>query len=152
DGWEGGEVGGFVGRTAWLWALVFSAPFLARTAYDWLVPTTDFHLRAQLSTDLGVATLLLIGLWAGWRARSFAAGVAIAVVVSQIAAIISVVGAGLLFALLATPDVRRAIDGSGGLGEAFVLPFMMIIPALIVGSAGSGIASLGSKVRSSFVR
>lgn len=151
DAWYVAQVAGFVWRATWLWALVFSAPSLARTAYDWLVPTTDFHLRAQLSTDLGVATLLVIGLWAGWRARSFAAGVAIAVVVSQIAAIISAVGGGLLFALLDTPDVRRAIDGSGGLGEAFALPFMMIIPALIVGSAGSAIASLGRKVRSSFV-
>ena len=151
DRWYVRQVSGFVWRTTWLWALVFSGPFIARTAYDWLVPTTDFHLRAQLSTDLGVATLLLIGLWAGWRARSFAAGVAIAVVVSQIAAIISVIGGGLLFALLATPDVRRAIDGSGGLGEVFGMPFMMIIPALIVGSAGSGVASLGRKVRSSFV-
>src|SRR5262245_12760465 len=151
DAWYVAQVAGFVWRTTRLWALVFSAPFLARTAYDWLVPTTDFHLRAQLSTDLGVATLLLIGLWAGWRARSFAAGVAIAVVVSQIAAIISVVGGGLLFALLDTPDVRLAIDGSGGLGEVFGMPFMMIIPALIVGSAGSAVASLGRKVRSSFV-
>jgi hypothetical protein len=151
DRWYVRQVSGFVWRTTCLWALVFSAAFLARTAYDWLVPTTDFHLRAQLSTDLGVAMLLVIGFWAGWRARSFAAGVAMAVAVSQIAAVISVVGAGLLFALLATPEVRRAIDGSGGLGEGFALPFMMIIPALIVGSAGSAAASLVRKVRSSFV-
>src|SRR5262245_42530102 len=100
DRWYVRQVSGFVWRTTRLWALMFSSAFLARTAYDWLVPTTDFHLRAQLSTDLGVAMLLLIGFWAGWRARSFAAGVAIAVAVSQIAALISVVGGGLLFALL----------------------------------------------------
>jgi len=142
DRWYVGQVAGFVWRATWLWALVFSGPFVARTAYDWLVPTTDFRLRAELSTDIGVAILLSIGLWAGWRARSFAAGVAIAVVVSQIAAIISVVGGGLLFALLDTPDVRRAIDGSGGLGEVFGLPFMMIVPALIVGGVGSAAASV----------
>jgi hypothetical protein len=151
NAWYVAQVAGFVWRATWLWALVFSGAFLARTAYDWLVPTTDFHLRARLSTDIGVATLLSIGLWAGWRARSFAAGVAIAVVVSQIAAIISVVGGGLLFALLDTPEVRRAIDGSGGLGEVFALPFMMIVPALIVGGVGSAAASLARKVRSSFV-
>ena len=146
DRWYVRQVSGFVWRTTWLWALAFSGPFIARTAYDWLVPTTDFHLRAQLSTDLGVATLLVIGLWAGWRARSFAAGVAMAVVVSQIAAIISVASGGLLFALLATPDVRRAIDGSGGLGEAFALPFVMIVPALIVGAVGSAAASVGRRM------
>src|SRR5262249_53162240 len=141
NAWYVAQVAGFVWHATWLWALLFSGPFLARTAYDWLVPTTDFHLRAQLSTDLRVATLLLTGLWAGWRAQSFAAGVAIAVVVSQIAALISVVGGGLLFVLFATPEVRRAIDGSGGLGEVFALPFVMIIPALIVGGAGSAVAS-----------
>jgi hypothetical protein len=151
DWWYVGQVAGFVWRATWAWAVVFSGAFLARTAYDWLVPTTDFHLRAELSTYIGVATLLSIGLWAGWRSRSFAAGVAIAVVASQIAAIISVVGGGLLFALLDTPDVRLAIDGSGGLGEVFALPFMMIIPALIVGGIGSAAGSVGRKVRSALV-
>ena len=122
-----------------------------RTAYDWLVPTTDFHLRAELSTYIGVATLLSIGLWAGWRSRSFAAGVVIPVVASQIAAIISVAGGGLLLALLDTPDVRSAIAGSGGLAEVFMLPFMMIIPALIVGAIGSAAGSVGRKVRSALV-
>jgi hypothetical protein len=151
DWWYVGQVAGFVWRATWAWAVVFSGAFLARTAYDWLVPTTDFHLRAELSTYIGVATLLSIGLWAGWRSRSFAAGVVIPVVASQIAAIISVVGGGLLFALLDTPDVRLAIDGSGGLGEVFALPFMMIIPALIVGGIGSAAGSVGRKVRSALV-
>lgn len=146
DWWYVHQVAGFVWRATWVWAVAFSAPFLARTAYDWLVPTTDFHLRSELSTYIGVATLLSIGLWAGWRSRSFAAGVVIAVVASQLAAIISVVGGGLLLVLLDTTDVRRAIAGSGGLDEVFFLPFMMIIPAIIVGGVGSAAASLGRRM------
>lgn len=146
DWWYVRQVAGFVWRATWAWAVVFSGAFLARTAYDWLVPTADFHLRAELSTYIGVATLLSIGLWAGWRSRSFAAGVVMAVVASQIAAIISVAGGSLLLALLDTPDVRRAIAGSGGLAEVFMLPFMMIVPALIVGGAGSAAASLGRRM------
>lgn len=146
DWWYVRQVAGFVWRATWAWAVVFSGPSLARMAYDWLVPTTDFHLRAELSTYIGVATLLSIGLWAGWRSRSFAAGVVIAVVASQIAAIISVAGGSVLLALLDTPDVRRAIAGSGGLEEVFFLPFMMIIPAMIVGSIGSAAASVGRRM------
>ncbi len=146
DWWYVGQVAGFVWRATWAWAVVFSGASLARTAYDWLVPTTDFHLRAELSTYIGVATLLSIGLWAGWRSRSFAAGVVIPVVASQIAAIISVAGGGLLLALLDTPDVRSAIAGSGGLEEVFFLPFVMIIPAVIVGSIGSAVASVGRRL------
>jgi len=146
DWWYVRQVAGFVWRATWAWAVVFSGASLARTAYDWLVPTTDFHLRAELSTDIGVATLLSIGLWAGWRSRSFAAGVVMAVVASQFAAIISVAGGSLLLALLDTPDVRRAIAGSGGLAEGYIMPFMMIIPALIVGGVGSAAASLGRRM------
>ena len=146
DWWYVRQVAGFVWRATWAWAVVFSGASLARTAYDWLVPTTDFHLRAELSTYIGVATLLSIGLWAGWRSRSFAAGVVIPVVASQIAAIIGVAGGGLLLALLDTPDVRSAIAGSGGLEEVFFLPFVMIIPAVIVGGIGSAVASVGRRL------
>jgi hypothetical protein len=72
--------------------------------------------------------------------------VVIPVVASQIAAIISVAGGGLLLALLDTPDVRGAIAGSGGLEEVFFMPFVMIIPAVIVGSIGSAVASVGRRL------
>ena len=58
-------------------------------------------------------------------------------VASQIAAVISVAGAALLLAVWHDPDTLRAIAGSGGLGEVFILPFMMIIPAVIVGWTGA---------------
>ena len=51
-------------------------------------------------------------------------------VASQIAAVISVAGAVLLLALWHDPDTLRAIAGSGGLGEVFILPFTTI-PAAV---------------------
>jgi hypothetical protein len=152
DRWYIGQVAGFVWRMTWLWALVFSGAFLARMAYDWLVPTTDFHFRAEVSTYIGVATLLSIGLWAGWRSHSVVAGVLTTVIASQIAAVISAAGGGLLFMLLDTPELRREIAGSGGLGEVFVLPFMMALPAVILGLFGGVVGSVGRRLRSSFVR
>jgi hypothetical protein len=152
DAWYLCQVAGFLWRSTWIWALVFSGAFLARTAYDWLVPTTDFHFRAEVSTYIGVATLLSIGLWAGWRSHSVVAGVLTTVIASQIAAAISAAGGGLLFMLLDTPELRREIAGSGGLGEVFVLPFMMALPAVILGLFGGVVGSLGSRLRSSFVR
>lgn len=146
DRWYVRQVTGFVWRATWVWALVFSGAFLARTLYDWLVPTTDFQVRAEVSTYIGIVTLLSIGLWAGWRSRSLVAGVLTTVVASQIAAVISAAGGGLLFVLLDTPELRREIAASGGLDEVFFLPFMMILPAVILGTLGGAVGGLGRRL------
>lgn len=70
DCWYIRQVSGFVWRATWPWALAFSGAFVGRTAYDWLVPTTDFHLRSQFTTYFAVSAWFVIGLWAAWRAGS----------------------------------------------------------------------------------
>jgi len=146
DRWYVGQVAGFVWRATWVWAFLFSAEFVARTAYDWLVPTTNFATRSAVSTWSGVAVLFFAAMWTAWRSRSFTAGVLIAMITSQIAAVISVVSSAILFAIWHDADTQRAIAGSGGLAEVFMLPFAMIVPALIVGGAGSAAASLGRRM------
>ena len=64
-------------------------------------------------------------------------GVLFAVVISQLAAVLTVVGSLLMLAVWHDAQTMDAIAGSGGLGEQFVLPFMMIVPAMIVGAAGA---------------
>jgi hypothetical protein len=52
--------------------------------------------------------------------------------------VLSVTGVTLLLAIWHDPATLKAAADSGGIGEAYVLPFMMIVPALIVGTvAGS---------------
>ena len=146
DAWYVRQVAGFVWRSTWMWAALFSGAFLVRTLYDWLVPTTDFAVRSTASTWSGVSTLLVVGFWAAWRSRSFAAGPLAAVITSQIAALMSVTGSAILLAVWHDPQTMSAIAGSGGLGEVFVLPFMMIIPAVIVGSVGGAAGSLARRL------
>jgi len=137
DLWYIRQVAGFVWRTNGIWALLFAGLCLARTAYDWRVPTTDFAWRSTVSTWSGVATLFAAGAWGAWRSRSFASGVVTAIFTSQVAAVISIAGAALMLALWHDPQTRTAIAGSGGLGEVFLMPFMMIVPAIIVGALGA---------------
>ena len=146
DRWYVGQVAGFVWRATWFWALTFSALFVARTAYDWRVPTTDFATRAAVSSWSGVAVLFIAAMWTAWRSRSFTAGLLIAMITSQIAAVMSVVGAAILLAVWHDAETQSAIAGSGGLAEVFTLPFMMIIPAVIVGITGSATASLSRRM------
>ena len=133
------------------WALMSSALFVARTAYDWRVPTTDFATRSAVSSWSGVAVLLIAAMWTAWRSRSFTAGLLIAMITSQIAAVMSVVGAAILLAVWHDAETQSAIAGSGGLAEVFTLPFRMIVPALIVGAIGSAAGSVGRKARSALV-
>ena len=136
DTWYLRQVTGFLWRVTWFWAVLFAGAFLARTLYDWLVPMTDFVLRSRVSTWCGVSMLFVASFWGTWRSESGVAGVLIAIVTSQIAALTSVAGAALLLAIWHDPQTQQAIIGSGGLGEVLVLPFMMIIPAAIVGAIG----------------
>jgi hypothetical protein len=136
DRWYVLQVAGFLWRATWMWAFVFSSAFLARTLYDWLVPTTSFAVRATVSTWVGVSMLFVVAFWAAWRSGSFIAGPMTAAVTSQLAAMMSVTGAAILVAIWHDPQTQQAITGSGGLEEVFFLPFMMIVPALIVGSIG----------------
>ena len=146
DAWYVRQVAGFVWRATRRWALIFAAAFLARTAYDWLVPTTDFHARSLATTTIAVAMLASMGFWAAWRSGSLVAGTLLTVVMSQIAAVFSIAGASAMLAIWHDPDTMRAIAGSGGLAEVYVLPWMGIVPAVIVGTAAGVVGSASRKL------
>jgi hypothetical protein len=139
DRWYIGQVAGFVLRATGPWAVLFSGASVARQAVDFLVPTRDFVLRSELTTFTAVSLLAGAAFWAAWRSGSFVAGIVVTVVMSEIAAVLSVLGVSLLLAIWHDPATMRNIAGSGGLEEAYVLPFMAVIPALIVGSLASAV-------------
>jgi hypothetical protein len=144
DRWYILQAGGFLWRATWAWALLFAGAFIARTAYDWFVPTHDFGARSAATTWIAVTIIVSVSFSAAWRSRSFGAGLLTAILVSQIAALMSVAGAALLLAIWHDPQTQQAIVGSGGLGEVFALPFMMVIPAAIVGVVGALLGKLAA--------
>ena len=150
DAWYVTQVLGFVLRRAGVWAALFAAATIARTALDWFAPPVDFHTRATVSTFLGIGLLLATGLWAAMRVGSLAdraadfgarlvAGTVAGIAAAALAAIISVAGAAVLLAIWHDPMTMSAIRASGGLAEVFVLPFAMILPGWALGTIG-GIA------------
>jgi hypothetical protein len=144
DLWYTAQVLTFLPSLAVLFAVLFSAQFLARTMFDLLIPTADFHVRAIVSTALGTGLLLAASLWASWRSNSLAAGVVVGVLIGGMAAVISIAGAALLLAIWHDPQTKADIEASGGVGELFTLPLAMAIPAVILGTVGGGI-SVGVK-------
>jgi hypothetical protein len=148
DAWYARQVIGFVFRSAWLWATMLAAAFAARTALDWLVPTTDFLARSRISTLLAAGILLLASGWAAWRSGSLASGPLFGVAVAVLAVPMKMGGAAVMLALWHDPVTMSAIRGSGGLEEVFTLPLAMLLPAAVLGLAGGAAGRAASTLRS----
>lgn len=144
DFWYIAQVLTFVSPGTRLFAALFSAEFLIRTALDWFHPPLDFHFRSTVSTALGIATLLAAGFWAAWRSNSFAAGVIAGSLTAAIASITSIIGAAVILAIWHDAQTIASIRASGGSEEVLSLPVMMILPGSLLGVFG-GAASAGLK-------
>jgi hypothetical protein len=144
DQWYVTEVLGFVLRGSSLWGALFAGAYVARTALDWLRPTADFHTRSEVSTALAAGILLASGFWTAWRSGSFAAGAAVGLVTTAIAAVLSIGGVVLLLAIWHDPITMTAIRGSGDLEESLVLPTFLILPGMLIAGVG-GLAGATAK-------
>jgi len=139
DCWYVRQVLGFLSRRAWLWGALSGGAIVARDAFDWFVPPTDFLVRSQITTALAAALLLLAGFWFTWRSGSIIAGAVAGAVTTLIGWTISVVGAAALLAVWHGPQIMAAVRHSGGLGELFTLPPLLLIPAVVLGTAGGAV-------------
>ncbi len=135
-------------RNARVWAVLFGAAFVSRTALDWLAPPADFHARSTVSTFLAVGILVAAGLWASWRSGSLVAGTLAGVAATAIGAVISIVGAAVLLVIWHDAETMAAIRASGGLSEVFELPIMMILPGAMLGTIGGVVGATIKLLRS----
>jgi hypothetical protein len=142
DGWYLRQVLGFVLRGILPWAALFAAAFIARFAMDALDPTANFHVRSAVSTYVATALLVAVGFHAAWRSGSLFAGMAAGLAVAAGASLLSVSGVAVVLAFRHDADTMAAIAASGGLYEALVMPFIVIVPAILI-SGVSGIAGAG---------
>ena len=148
DSWYLTQVFAFMFRSARTSAMLLAAAFIARTALDWLAPPAEFHVRSAISTCLGIGILFATGLWASMRAGSLFAGTIAGVAATVFGALVSVVGAASLLAVWHDPATMAAIRASGGLGEVFELPIIMILPGAVLGTIGGMAGAAIMRLRS----
>ena len=134
--WYIRQVMGFVVRSNIIPALLFAGAFIARTALDWLLPPADFHTRSLISTLVAAAILVVSGFFASWNSGKILAGGLSGIATTILAALLSTIGALILFAIWHDPTTLQAIEGSGGLDEVFFLPVMLVIPGMVLGTIG----------------
>src|SRR5262249_41118767 len=102
----------------------------------WLEPTPDFYTRSEVSTAVAVAILLASGFWTAWRSGSYFAGVAAGFATTAIAAVLSITAIAGLLAIWHDPGTMTAINGSGGLEEALLLPIWLVLPGVVFSGLG----------------
>ena len=144
DWWFIREVGGFAWRATWVWAMAFAALWLGREALDWFVPTTDFLMRSMILTYSAISLFTALGCWRAWRTRSLRGSALAALITALLAAVFKTIGTGMMFAIWHDAETRVAIAGSGGLGECFELPWLVVLPAVVVAIAGGLIGKAGA--------
>jgi hypothetical protein len=142
DAWYIRQVMGFVVRSNSAPAVLIGGAFVARTALDWLQPPADFHTRSLISTLVMASILLASGFFASWKSGTILAGGLSGIATTALAALLSTAGALGLLAVWHDPTTLQAIEGSGGLGEVFFLPVMVILPGMVLGTIGGVVGAL----------
>jgi len=146
DVWYLRQVAGFMWRATWVWAVLFSGAFVIRQAVDFFIPTHEFYVRSLWTTYTAIALLAATSFWSAWRSGSVVSGVVVTIAMTLIAAVLSVAGVTLLLAIWHDPATLKAAADSGGIEEAYVMPFILIVPALIVGTIAATIGSVGRRL------
>ena len=133
------------------WTLLIVALFVARNTLDALVPTHDFHVRAAITTLAAATIWFTAGFLTAWRTRMVQSAAVTGALTAVIAPAVTISLTLLLMAGLALTDSRdalAAIDRAGGVGEMFVLPLLVFLPATALAVLGGLAAAVIRRVAS----
>ena len=114
-----------------------------RTTLDWWVASTqDFYARSVVSAWMAVAIFVVSGAVASWRSRSILASARAGMSTGILAAVS--IDAVILIQLVIRLDAHtmQMIAASGGLSEAFLLPFVVAVPGTVLAATGGLVGSL----------
>ena len=140
--WYIRQVSWYVLRAVMPWALLIAGICLVRLVFDALVPVAYtrgvVHPRSAIMSRSLLATFAFGGGWHAWRSRRFGSGVLITFATAVIGGIASLGGTLVFLGIWHDPDTLRAIDGSGGLGEAlWGMPILLTLIGTAAGTAGA---------------
>ena len=146
DSWYVRQTAGFVLRATWWWGALSAAAVMARDAFDWFVPPETFTARASATTYTAIALFLAAGFFTSWRTRSLRAGVLAGIATGLISALLVWAGSLVMLGLWHDERMLWAIERSGGLGEVFALPLLVVVPGTIVAALGGALAKVAASL------
>jgi hypothetical protein len=146
DSWYVRQAAGFLWRATWWWGLLLAMAALSRSALDWFVPPATFYVRSVVTTYTAIGFFLTAGFWTAWRTRSLGASVIAGIAIGVTSAALDLMGSLVMLGIWHDPRTLWAIERSGGLGEVFELPILVMVPGALLatlgGAAGKAAASV----------
>lgn len=139
------QVAGFVWRSSWLFGVLLATSIIGRDMLDWwLSPTDEFYARSIVSTVIAVLLFAAVGFRTAWRSRSAAGGALAGVVAGTISALVINVLSAAQLAVWHDAHTMAMIRASGGLGEVFALPLILIVPGTACAASGAVVGKLSA--------
>jgi hypothetical protein len=138
DLWFVRQVAGFAWRSAFVGSLVMTILVSGRFAFDTFAPPSYWGPRSAFSTWSAIALYLVVGFLAARRTRRATTGMLLAVTTHVIAHTVSFVVTMALFLVVIRydPAMLTLFHQTGGWGEAWGLPLMMLPIVAALGSIG----------------
>jgi hypothetical protein len=138
NAWFVGQVAGFAWRAAWVWGLLVAAFISGRFILDTFAPPASYYARSFFTTWSSILLYLLTGFWAARRTGRLRTGILIAVAAHAIgwsvnAAMTAAIYVGVI---RDQPAMLSLFRETGGWGEQWFLPLMLLPFVLVLGSAG----------------
>ena len=144
------QVAGYLARRVWPWSALVGFILVARYLFDSLSPVHYtagvIHPRSAIMTYTLIATFALCGAWQSWRSGDLGSGLLVALVTAALGGTLSAVGTLVCLAIWHDPATLRAVQGSGGLGEAFWGVPLLVPIGTVTGAGGAGAGRLAGAV------
>jgi len=150
DRWYVRQVAGLTLRFHAAPALLFGAIYVGRVGLDAFAPTHDFSVRSAVTTLLAVAIWVATGVDAVRRTTRLRSAAIGGLAAAMLACLTIYPMAGMLLVAIATlgdGSGWTAIPQSGGAAEIFMLPAMVVLPAIVLATLGGATALLVRRVR-----
>jgi hypothetical protein len=140
--WYVKQAVGFVWRAVWIFTLLTAAAVVLRDIVDTLVPVVPgphaYQLRSSLTTWSAVAIYLSSGFFTAVKTGKISAGALVALVSHVAGQLIAIAaGVGLFVSVISRdPATLQEFQMTGGWGEAWGVPLMLVPIALLLGLVG----------------
>ena len=132
------QVAGFAWRTQVVWGLLVAIFIAGRFVLDTFAPPASYAQRSFFTTWSSILLYLLAGAWGAWRTGRARAGILVAVCAHAIGWTVSIAITGAIFVgvIRNDPKMLNLFQETGGWGEQWFLPLMLLPFVLVLGSLG----------------
>ena len=138
DLWLAWQVAGFVWRVPLVWGLLVALFIAGRFVADTFAPPVSYAARSFFTTWSSILLYLLAGAWAGRRTGRVGGGALVALLAHAIGwtANAAITGGLFLGVIRYEPAMLSLFQATGGWGEQWFLPLMLLPFVLVLGMIG----------------